>query len=49
MRRCFVLLVEDTSSFGKTVCNKGTTGVFIAERWIDSFVDVVSQRADWNA
>ena len=22
-------------------CNKGTAGVFIAERWIDSVIDVV--------
>ena len=37
------LLVEDTSSFGKALFNKGTAGVgvFIAERWIDSVVDVV--------
>ena len=35
VRVCLVLLVEDTSSFGK-----GTTGVgvFIAQIWIDSVV-----------
>ena len=36
VRRCLVLLVEDTSYFGTSgVC------VFIAERWIDSVVDVL--------
>ena len=42
VQRCLVLLAEDTSSFGKAVI-KGTAGVgaFIAERWIDSVVDVV--------
>ena len=36
-------LVEDISYFGMAVCKTGTAvvGVFIAERWIDSVVDVV--------
>ena len=39
MRRCLLLLVEDTHSFVKAVI-MGLL-VFIAERWIDSVVDVV--------
>ena len=39
VQECLVLLVEDTSSFGKAVI-RGLL-VFIAERWIDGVVDVV--------
>ena len=38
VRGCLLLLVEDTSFLQG--CNK-RTGVFIAERWIDSVADVV--------
>ena len=42
MRVCLVILVEDIK-FCWQACNKGTAGVgvFIAERCIDSVVDVV--------
>ena len=38
VRGCLVLMVEETSSFGKAVI---TAGVFIADRWIDSVVNMV--------
>ena len=38
VRRCLVLLV-DITSFLVQGCIKGTVGVFIAKRWMDSVVN----------
>ena len=58
VRGCLVLMVEDTSSFGKAVIRELlVVGVCIAERWIDSAVNVVRvnewimyvKPGDWKA